>query len=240
MKKFYISLLLFLTYLSVYSQEIRNIRVAQTGNRVNILFDLSGSGQASKISLFYTNNNGQTWNGPLKFISGDINDIPIPATDKRIVWDAQSELSEITGELQFKVIAEFSTGIKPTVKVPDKDILYKEKPWLNDPKFKKHQNAAGLWWTFSMFSAGVGGYAILNSNNLYDDYLKARTTAEASALRKKTNNMDILKPVAFGTAGLSAVLFLIHSSHKSKVKSNYKAQPVTYSNGGGILLTYYF
>ena len=240
MKKFYFIILALLLCISAQSQEIRNIRVAQTGNRVNILFDLSGSGQASKISLFYTNNNGQTWNGPLKFTSGDITDVPIPASDKRIVWDAQSELGEITGELQFKVIAEFANGVQPIVKTPKNEDVFKDKPWMNDPKFKKHQNAAGLWLSLSMFSAGIGGYATFTSNNLYEDYLKAKTTAEASTLRKKTNNMDILKPVAFGTAGLSAVMFLIQSSSKSKVRSRYKAEPVTLSNGGGILLTYYF
>jgi hypothetical protein len=233
MKNLYIILVILLVNISVYAQEVRNLRVAQTGNRVNVLYDLAGKGKALKISLYYTTDDGQTWQGPLKNISGDINNINVPSSDNRIVWDALSEKGEITGELQFKVAAQFvASVIEPIVK-PDKT-----RPWINDPIFRKHQTAKGLWITTAIISAGVGGYSYIQSNKNYDSYKTA--TNDASALREKVKTTDTVYPIAFGMAGLSTLFAIIQGSKQSKARKDFSIAPVSILDGGGISIAFTF
>lgn len=243
MKKVYLFILALILNCSAFTQEIGNIRVSQTGNRINILFDLSGIGQATRISLFYSNNDGQTWNGPLKFLHGDTNNLPIPSIDRRIIWDALSELGDIVGELRFKVIADFTVVSVPSVETIMTKSLSTDKPWKNDPEFKKHRNAGSIWLITTLASAGIGGRTLMESIKTQNEYQKALNIgikSDINELEGKKKSLDVTKVFAFGSAGLSAALFILQSSNKSKVRNRYKAQPITMTEGGGIILTYYF
>jgi uncharacterized protein (TIGR02145 family) len=89
-----------------HAQEISNIRVTQVGNTVNVLYDLAGEGQKFNVELFYSTDNGQTWKGPLKGVSGDAGERILPGNNKQITWNILDEEGVKEGYMQFKVIAE--------------------------------------------------------------------------------------------------------------------------------------
>jgi hypothetical protein len=188
--------LLFLVSFSLncISQEVKNIRVNQSGNRVNILYDLLGTGKAVKVDLFYTTDDGQTWKGPLRNLNGDIIDVISPATDKRIVWDALTEIGEIKGNIQFQITVDFEK-------------MKEVQPWVTDPGFKKHKTLKSVWLTTALISTGAGILTMTKANSLYDDY---QTAGENAAdIHKKIETLDVVYPVAFGIAAFSAVNFII-------------------------------
>jgi hypothetical protein len=104
------SIFLLILFFQTHAQEINNIRVTQAGNTVNILYDLTGKGQVFKIDLFYSVDDGQTWKGPLKGVTGDVGERVLPGNNKRMTWDVLSEPGLEEGYLQFKVLAE-TTGL---------------------------------------------------------------------------------------------------------------------------------
>lgn len=217
------SILLFILIPSFgFSQEIRNLRVNQSANRVIITYDLVGNGVAKRLDLYYSLNEGKSWVGPLLYLSGDISDISAPATDRRIVWDAQTEKGVIEGTLQFKIEAEFAK-----MEVTQNKFIPSE---LKESKILKT-----LWLTSALIAAGTGTYCILRSNGLYDDY----HTAEENAgdIHKKIEKLDNVYPVAFGITAISTVGFIISSVNQTKLKKQLSLRPLYLPNGGGVALT---
>ena len=98
---------------STLAQEVKNIRVSQVVNRVNIVYDLEGQYRYYHVSLFYSVDEGKNWLGPLKNVNGNVGENQEPGTNKTIVWDALAEKGPIEGIMQFKVVAELSRqGVK--------------------------------------------------------------------------------------------------------------------------------
>lgn len=227
MKLIRILLITILTGYSIISssQEVTNIRVSQAGNRVNIMYDLTGVGKALKLDLFYTTDNGLTWSGPLKYLSGDISNVNAPANDRRIVWDALTESGEIKGNIQFRITADFS-------KVAD------IQPKPTNAEFRKHKTQKGVWLASTLVSSGIGLLTMSRSNALYDDYQNAQE--DAADIHKKIETLDIVTPVAFGVAGLSALNFIIQAGKQSKARKQISFQPVYIPDGGGATLTFRF
>ena len=172
------------------AQEVQNIRVSQSGNRVDILYDLTGTGNIDRINLFYTVDDGRIWQGPLRNISGDISRLQAPAVDKRITWEGTLERPGLTGEIQFKIVADI---LQKAITAPVKEPVV--KTWKSDPAYRRHKTSSTIWLSSSLVSAGVGLYTMNKANNLYDQYKTAGT--DASDLRSQVETLDVIAPVAF-------------------------------------------
>jgi len=225
MKKFIPILFLVSISLNCISQEVKNVRVSQSGNRVNLLYDLFGSGKVIKVNLFYTTDDGQTWKGPLKNLNGDISNVISPTTDKRIVWDALTEIGEIKGNIQFQITVDFEK-------------IKEVQPWAADPGFKKHKTLKSVWLTTALISTGTGILTMTKANSLYDDYQTAGE--DAADIHKKIETLDVIYPIAYGIAAVSAVNFIIQAGKQGKVKKQLSLHPMYLHDGGGTTLTFKF
>lgn len=210
------------------AQEISNIRVTQTGNTVNILYNLSGDGQVFKVDLYYTVDDGQTWKGPLNVVSGDVGESVLPGNNKRMSWNVLSEPGLEEGYLQFKVLAE-------TTELPNPIQTGKQ---MSDVKISKYKTGKAISLTLALASVGTGVYTYLQGNKLYDEYKTA--TDDAADLRSKVETYDVIYPIAFAVAGASTVSFIIHAAKHSKAKKELSFQPVPLHNGGGLAVSYRF
>ena len=232
MKKYILAvLLLFSGLTSVFAQEVKNIRVSQTGSRVNVLFDLAETAKTYKVDLFVTTDDGKTWIGPLKSVSGDVgNNVPF-GYNRQIIWDIVSEKGFTEGYLQFKVEAEALNAVQPVQTTPGKTTG-------TNTQFKKYKTAKTISLTTAVASAGVGLFTWMKSNQLYDEYSTA--TDDAAAIHSKIETYDLIYPVAFAVAGAGTVTFAVYARKQGKLKKQLSFQPVPVRNGGGLLLTYKF
>jgi hypothetical protein len=226
-------LFLFLVNLSflTHAQEISNIRVTQTGNNVNVLYDLAGEGQTFKVNLFYSVDNGQTWKGPLRPVSGDAGLQIKPGTNKKITWDVQSEPGVEEGYMQFKVVAE-------TTEMPFQEKAESKPAQIPDLQLRKYKTGKTISLTLALASAGTGIYSYLQGNKLYDEYQTA--TNDAADLRSKVELYDKIYPVAFAVAGASTVSFIVYSTKHGKAKKELTFQPVPLSGGAGLAVSLRF
>ena len=223
-------LLTFILNMAASAQEIKNIRVNQEGNRVNVLYDLAGKGQTFKVNLFYTVNDGQSWQGPLKGATGDVGDKVQPGLNKQITWDLLSETALKEGYLQFKVVADVSEVSMPTDKAtidPNSNL-----------KNSKYKTGKTISLVTAIVSAGTGIFATIQGNKLYDEYQTA--TDDAADIHKKIETYDIITPVAFAIAGASTVSFIIYSSKYGKAKKQLAFQPYPLQDGGGLAVSFKF
>lgn len=210
------------------AQNINNLRVNQVEQQVYVVFDLIGRNQTFKVDLFYSNDEGKTWKGPLKGVIGDVGINVKPGNNKQIIWDVLSESEMEEGYLQFKVIAEaieLSTPLEAKTKIIDSDV-------------RKYKTGKVISLSLALASAGTGIYTYLQGNKLYDEYKTA--TNNASDLRSKVELYDNIYPIAFAVAGASTVTFIICSTKQGKAKKELSFQPMPLHNGGGMALSLKF
>ncbi|HOY96015.1 MAG TPA: hypothetical protein PK509_09775 [Catalimonadaceae bacterium] len=189
------------------------------------MYDLTGIGKAVKLDLFYTTDNGVTWSGPLKYLSGEISNVNAPAKDKRIVWDALTEVGEIKGNMRFRITADFSK-------------VAEVQPKTTSADFRKHKTQKGVWLASTLVSSGIGLMTMGRSNKLYDEYQTAQE--DAADIHKKIETLDIVTPIAFGVAGISALNFIIQAGKQAKAKKQISFHPLYLPDGGGATLTFKF
>jgi hypothetical protein len=216
--RFIFILITLLLSLNSFSQKVSNVRVSQEGNSVVVVYDLSGKYVTFDVNLFYTVDDGKTWRGPLKNVTGDVIN-QNPGLNKKAVWNAASEAGNIEGMVQFKLEALATSTFS-----------------VNYQKYKKSKN---IWLAFAITSAAAGTYSYLQSEKYYDQY--QTSTTDAADLHQKVKLYDQITPVAFGVAGFCALEFVIKAGKQSKAKKqslSFYPQPVT--RGGGIGLAYTF
>jgi hypothetical protein len=226
------TLFLFFTVLSflTQAQEVSNIRVTQAGNMVHVLYDLAGESQTFKVDLFYSVDDGQTWKGPLKGVSGNVGERVLPGNNKMMTWNVLSEPGLEEGYLQFKVLAE-TTGLPGPIQTQ----IGKQKTDVNISRYK---TGKVISLSLAVASAGTGVFAYLQGNKLYDEYKTA--TTNAAELRSKVETYDIIYPVAFALAGASTVSFIVYSAKHGKAKKELTFQPVPLQAGGGLAISFKF
>ena len=90
--------------ISVNSQSVSNIEPLQTGNKITIKYKITGAkfNQTFNVSFFVSNDGGNTFQGPLKSVSGDIGEV-LSGGNKEIVWDVFKDDINIEGNLVFDV-----------------------------------------------------------------------------------------------------------------------------------------
>lgn len=104
MKLLYYLLPLIFSVTKSFAQQVSNVRAESKGDIIYVFYDLNGSmqNQKYKVSLYSSHNNLEE---PLALVSGNIGDTITAGTDKKIEWQAKSELSRYNGEITFEVQA---------------------------------------------------------------------------------------------------------------------------------------
>ena len=99
-----ISLLIIVLPIFIYAQEVSNIQATQQAKNVIITYDLSGEDKY-EVEIFFTIDDGKTWQGPLKQVTGNVGKKQVEGFNKQIIWDVLAEGKEISTYIQFKVVA---------------------------------------------------------------------------------------------------------------------------------------
>jgi hypothetical protein len=107
MKKVYLLSLLTFNLSTLFSQEIKNINAAATGDKITVSYTVSGLkfNQSFDINLYYSTDKGKTFTGPVTSETGDIGK-GINNGSHLITWDALKEIDFLEKELIFDVRGE--------------------------------------------------------------------------------------------------------------------------------------
>lgn len=226
--KYIIFMITVLFSLNSFGQEITNVRISQEGKTVVVLYDLKGKPGNYNVNLFYTLDDGITWRGPLKYVTGDVAG-QMPGTNKKATWNAAAEKGQIEGTIQFKLYAEINEK-------PIEEPIVKPSYSSEYYKYKKRKN---FWLGSALVSGGVGVFSMIQANNYYSQYPTATTTA--ADLHQKVKLYDQISPIAFGVAGLSTLEFILKVAKQGKAKKqSLSFTPLPVKNGAGIGLAYTF
>ena len=114
-----IAVLLLITA-TAFSQKVSNVHFEQVGKRIHIYYDLEGKDNYS-VQVFYSEDKGNTWQGPLEKASGDVGE-QTKGNNKKIIWDVLENKDNLIGYLKFKIIVDtillYSTGQNDNAKSP--------------------------------------------------------------------------------------------------------------------------
>lgn len=229
--KYFAALITILFCLNSFGQKITNVRVSQEGISVSLLYDLEGKKDRYDVTLFYTLDDGKTWQGPLKNVTGDVA-VQLAGTNKKVIWDAEAEKGQIEGFIQFKLNAQ-SVNLKN--QVADKPIA----KLTYSPEYYKYKKSKTIWLSGALVSGGIGVFSMIQANNYYTQYQTATTTA--ADLHRKVKLYDQITPIAFGVAGLCTLEIILKSGKQAKAKKqSLSFTPLPIKNGVGIGLAYTF
>lgn len=221
--------------LNSYGQEITNVRVSQEGTSVVVLYDLAGKKAMYDINLFYTIDDGKTWTGPLKNITGDVA-YQLEGKNKKAIWNTAAEKGQIEGTIQFKLLAGFSNKFDKGNENPYTETT--TKPTFA-PEYYKFKKSKTIWLTGALVSGAAGAFSYLQAETYYDQYQTA--TTDAPDLHQKVELFDKITPVTFAIAGFCALEFILKTGKQSKAKKQpLTFSPVSVKNGAGIGLAYTF
>ncbi len=89
------------------AQEITNVYFEQVGKKVRIFYDLDDpfNNNHFYIQIYFSNDNGQNWSPPLKYVSGDVGEKQLAGVSKEIIWDVLKEEKSLLGNIKFKIDA---------------------------------------------------------------------------------------------------------------------------------------
>jgi uncharacterized protein (TIGR02145 family) len=92
------------------AQKVTNITAEQVGQTIQVSYNLDTDSPCT-ISLFYSTDNGTSWQGPLKKVSGDVCEKILSGANK-ITWEVLNEMEQLkVSSVVFKVDAR-KTGLK--------------------------------------------------------------------------------------------------------------------------------
>ena len=102
-----------LVFLCHAQEKVENINSALKNNKIVITYDLVNVkfNQVVFITVFYSTDNGKTFTGPLKEVTGDVGTGIAKGTDKKITWDPIMEqvFFSASDQVVFRVQAEIET-----------------------------------------------------------------------------------------------------------------------------------
>ena len=124
MVKFNCIVLFFICPLIYFAQQVNNVEASQLGQNIVVTYDLETE-QPCTINLFISTNGGNTWQGPLKQVQGQVGP-NIKSGQNSITLFVLNEFNELRGDnIRFKVDAS-TTNLKTatnnlnTIKIGDK------------------------------------------------------------------------------------------------------------------------
>jgi hypothetical protein len=91
--------------ITAYAQKVSNVSFRQEQSNIVISYDLETK-TPCKISLFVSTDDGKTWQGPLKKVTGD-SSVKITSGNHKITWNVLEEFEELRGDkIKFQVRAD--------------------------------------------------------------------------------------------------------------------------------------
>lgn len=97
------SILLLTSSLPLFGQSISNLCFEAWGKTIQIRYDLSGkTTDLYEVDVYISQDNG-SWEGPLRFVNGDVGENIKAGNEKHIIWDVLREKDKLTGNLKFKI-----------------------------------------------------------------------------------------------------------------------------------------
>ena len=225
-------LIVFLISLNSLGQDVKNVRVTQEGKTVVLIYDLTGKSGNYNVNLFYTLDDGKSWQGPLKNVTGDVLS-QIPGKNKKAVWNAADEKGQLEGNIQFKLNAEMNKQQEQSLNNPIEEPVTKPE---YSPEYYKYKKSKTIWLTGALVSSAVGVFSMIQANNYYNQYQTA--TTDAADLHQKVELYDKITPIAFVVAGLCTVEFIIKSGKQNKAKKQtlgFYPQPIKDGVGLGFV-----
>lgn len=101
-------------FFCLHAQEkVENINTSIKNNKIIITYDLENLkyNQVAYISVFYSTDNGKTYTGPLKALSGDVGNGITKGKGKKITWDPILEqvFFNASDRVMFRVKADIET-----------------------------------------------------------------------------------------------------------------------------------
>jgi uncharacterized protein (TIGR02145 family) len=101
---------LLLTFLFIFSgskaQTVTVTDVVQDGQKLIVSYDITGGTGNYEVSLFCSTDDGTTWAGPLKSVSGDVGKNISASGSKKLTWTVLSDRAGLDGDkIRFKVKA---------------------------------------------------------------------------------------------------------------------------------------
>ncbi|MCF6359510.1 MAG: hypothetical protein L3J29_01970 [Cyclobacteriaceae bacterium] len=100
----FLTLFLFSLSITTFAQQVENVVATQQGTNVIITYDLDGSPNNAYYVKLLMSKNGQNFGQPLRHVTGDVGNAKA-GSNKKIIWNAEKELSFYNGNAVFRVEA---------------------------------------------------------------------------------------------------------------------------------------
>jgi uncharacterized protein (TIGR02145 family) len=110
--KIHLILLPFLfIFFGLNAQTVTITNVEQDGQKLVVSYDIIGGAGKYEVSLFCSTDDGTTWAGPLKSVSGDVGKNIAAGLTKKITWTVLNDRADLKGDqVRFKVKAWKDNG----------------------------------------------------------------------------------------------------------------------------------
>ena len=105
-----------LGYAQAQTLAVNNVKATQAGGIGNITYDLQApAGKTHYVSLYFSNDGGTSFSDELVYVNGDVKANVTAGIGKKITWNSNKELGNLTGNIVFKVVAEGKAKMPPPV-----------------------------------------------------------------------------------------------------------------------------
>ena len=98
------------------AQSIENVRFEQEGKKINVYYDMTGTGANQKydISVYCSTDGGKTWGSPIQSVTGSVGTGQTSGYNKKITWNVLADRDKLSGDIMFeiKAIPERGSGIE--------------------------------------------------------------------------------------------------------------------------------
>ena len=115
------SFLIIFAWISIFNhvnaQQIENLQIKTFEDKVNVVYNLTHekAGQLFDVKLLCSNNGGQSFDVPVKAVSGDCGKDIEGGNNKIIIWDVLEDQKTLQGDnYVFKVVATPGKTINPS------------------------------------------------------------------------------------------------------------------------------
>lgn len=161
--------------LPAIGQSISNLSFEAIGKTVQISYELSGEmDDLYEVKVYISQSDGG-WEGPLQFVSGDVDRNVNPGQNKQIIWDVLKEKENLTGNLKVKLeittqgrcspftVTHSAGSVAPVTKtvtygVVETDLSGSKKCWITQnlgadrealSATDASEESAGWYWQFN-------------------------------------------------------------------------------------------
>ena len=201
MVKFNCIVLFFICPLIYFAQKVNNVEASQLGQNIVVTYDLETE-QPCTINLFISTNGGNTWQGPLKEVQGQVGPF-IQSGKNSIIFFVLNEFNELRGDkILFSVEAS-----KDNKKLAGPLCAINSMVFPGWGTTKVSYGKKGFGRSLIFFSTLL--IAIVsnnNSNKQYEAYLNEKN--DQRQMNIYYNNANTSHQIALISGGISASIYL--------------------------------